>query len=55
MKAPQSEIIYQNSNKTVAVKLNAESLWAESLWLDAHKIAKIFDVDRTVLVKHLQN
>lgn len=51
MKKPQSEIvIYQNSNKTVEVKLNAETLW-----LDAHKIAEIFGVDRTVVVKHLQN
>jgi len=51
MKKPQSQIvIYQNSNKTVEVKLNAESLW-----LDAHKISEIFDVDRTVVVRHLQN
>lgn len=51
MKKPQAEIvIYQSSNKTVEVRLNGETLW-----LDAHQIAKIFDVDRTVIVKHLQN
>lgn len=27
----------------------------ETIWLDAHKIAYLFDVDRTVIVKHIRN
>lgn len=27
----------------------------ESLWLDAHQMASIFDIDRTVVVKHIAN
>jgi prophage maintenance system killer protein len=53
MKKPQSEIvIYQTQNKKSQVELH---LQGESLWLDAHRIAEIFGVDRTVIVKHIQN
>jgi hypothetical protein len=27
----------------------------DTVWLDAHLIAKIFDIDRTVIVKHIGN
>lgn len=30
-------------------------LEAKTVWIDAHSIAKIFDVDRTVIVKHIGN
>ena len=53
MKNPQSEIIIyktKDGKNSVEVKLSKETIW-----LDAHKIAAIFDVDRTVIVKHLQN
>ena len=26
-----------------------------TVWLDAHLIAEIFDIDRTVIVKHIRN
>jgi len=25
------------------------------VWLDAHQMARIFDIDRTVIVKHIRN
>ncbi len=30
-------------------------LTEETVWIDAHAIARIFDVDRTVIVKHIGN
>ncbi len=30
-------------------------LTGETVWIDAHAIAKVFDVDRTVIVKHIGN
>ena len=41
-------IIYQTDDKKIEVKLKAETLW-----LDAHKMAELFGVDRTVIVKHI--
>lgn len=44
-------VIYQSpSGPDIKVKLEQDSVW-----LDAHLIAKIFDVDRTVIVKHIGN
>ncbi len=43
-------IIYENKNKKIEV-----SLKKETVWLDAHKMAYLFDVDRTVIVKHIRN
>jgi len=43
-------IIYQDENKKIEV-----SLKEETIWLDAHKMAYLFDVDRTVIVKHIKN
>jgi len=51
MKKPQSQIvIYQNSNKTVEVKLSAETLW-----LSLQQIADLFDRDKSVISRHLTN
>jgi hypothetical protein len=30
-------------------------LTEETVWIDAHAIARIFDVDRTVIIKHIGN
>ena len=43
-------IIYHDKGKKIEV-----SLREETIWLDAHKIAYLFDVDRTVIVKHIRN
>ncbi len=45
-------IIYQTSKKEVDLKVRFEN---ETLWLDAHQIAKIFNVNRPAIVKHIQN
>ena len=42
--------IYEADDKKIEV-----SLKKESIWLDAHRIAYLLDVDRTVVVKHIQN
>ncbi|GMT43569.1 MAG: hypothetical protein IEMM0003_0388 [bacterium] len=42
--------IYEAGDKKIEV-----SLKKESIWLDAHRIAYLLDVDRTVIVKHIQN
>lgn len=49
---PESKniVIYRDKNKKVEVNFEKETVW-----LDAHKIAYIFDVDRTVIVKHINN
>lgn len=44
-------VIYKSSNgPEIQVKLEQDSVW-----LDAHLIAKLFDIDRTVVVKHIRN
>lgn len=52
MKNQSQIIIYKSKDgkNSVEVKLSKESAW-----LDTHKIASIFDVDRTVILKHIQN
>lgn len=45
-------IIYQTPDKMVQVNV---SLDKETIWLDAHQMGKIFGVDRTVAVKHINN
>ncbi len=42
--------IYEAGDKEIEVFLKKESIW-----LDAHQIAYLLDVDRTVIVKHIQN
>ena len=43
-------IIYQDKNKKIEVQVKEETLW-----LDAHQIAFLFDVQRPAIVKHIRN
>ena len=43
-------IIFEDKDKKIEVQLKEEVLW-----LDAHRLAELFDVDRTVIVKHIRN
>jgi len=43
-------IIYQDGNKKIDVQLKEETLW-----LNAHQLAELFEIDRTVIVKHIKN
>ena len=44
-------IIYETSKKEVGLKVRFEN---ETLWLDAHQMAEVFDVNRPAIVKHIQ-
>ncbi len=50
MKIENQLVIFEDKDKKVEVQLKEETLW-----LDAHKIAYLFNVDRTVIVKHIRN
>ena len=50
MKLENQLVIFEDKDKKVEVQLKEETLW-----LDAHKIAYLFNVDRTVIVKHIRN
>jgi hypothetical protein len=52
MKKPSEIIIYKNQNGQNQIDVRLEN---ETIWLDAHQLGSIFDVDRTVIVKHIQN
>ncbi len=45
-------IIYQSADKKVRIDVSLEN---ETVWLDAHQMAKVFGIDRTVVVKHVNN
>lgn len=45
-------IIYKPKVGGIEIKVKFQD---ETVWLDAHQTAKIFDVDRTVIVKHIRN
>ena len=45
-------VIYQTSKKEVELKVRLEK---ETVWLDAHQIAWVFDVNRPAVVKHINN
>ncbi len=45
-------IIYQISKKEVELKVRLEK---ETVWLNAHQMAQIFDVNRPAIVKHINN
>ncbi|HUS49843.1 MAG TPA: virulence protein RhuM/Fic/DOC family protein, partial [Candidatus Paceibacterota bacterium] len=45
-------VIYLLKSGEVEVKVKLEK---ETIWLNAHQIAQIFDIDRTVIVKHIHN
>jgi len=44
--------IYQTSKNEVDLKVRLEK---ETVWLDAHQMALIFDVNRPAIVKHINN
>jgi prophage maintenance system killer protein len=46
------EILIYRSRGGPEIEVKLEQ---ETVWLDAHLIAKLFDVDRTVVVKHINN
>ena len=52
-KIPDNQItVYQTSDG----KINIEVLYAnENIWLPQKRMAELFDVDRTVVTKHLGN
>ena len=45
-------IIYQTSKNEVKLDVRFKN---ETVWLDAHQMAKIFNINRTVIVKHISN
>ena len=45
-------IIYKTSKNKVDLKVRFEN---ETVWLDAHQISNLFDVNRPAIVKHIQN
>ena len=45
-------IIYKTAKNEVKLDVRLEK---ETIWLDAHQMSKIFNVDRTVIVKHTIN
>ena len=50
MKEQTEIVIYQDRKRKIEVELKQETLW-----LDAHKMAELLAVDRTVIVKHIGN
>ena len=46
----QDIVIYREKDKKIEVQLRQETLW-----LNAHQLAELFGVDRTVIVKHIRN
>ncbi len=45
-------VIYRTAKKEVELKVRLEK---ETVWLDAHQMAQVFSIDRTVIVKHIRN
>ncbi len=45
-------IIYQTSKKEVSFEVRLKK---ETVWLDAHQMALVFDVNRPAIVKHINN
>lgn len=45
-------IIYRSPDGKTDLQVKFEN---ETVWLDAHQIALVFDIDRTVIVKHINN
>ena len=45
-------VIYKPKGKEVEIRVKLKK---ETIWLNAHQIAQIFNIDRTVVVKHIQN
>ncbi len=47
-----SIVIYKTKNKQIQLEVKLEK---ETVWLDAHQIAILFDVNRPAIVKHINN
>jgi len=45
-------IIYQAENGRATLEVRLEQ---ETIWLDAHQMAKLFERDRSVIVRHIRN
>ena len=45
-------VIYQVSKNKTSIEVRLEK---ETIWLDAHKIAAVFNVERPAIVKHISN
>ena len=45
-------VIYRPKGGDVKFDVRFEK---DTIWLDAHQMAQIFDIDRTVVVKHVRN
>jgi death-on-curing family protein len=52
MKKSSEILIYKNEDNKNEIEIQLKD---ETIWLDAHQLAAIFGVDRTVIVKHIQN
>jgi len=45
-------VIYQTAKNEVELSVRLEK---ETIWLDAHQMGQIFDVDRPAIVKHIND
>jgi prophage maintenance system killer protein len=45
-------LLYRTEDGQVQVEVNLQK---ETVWLDAHQMAKLFDRDRTVILRHISN
>ena len=45
-------VIYKASGGSISLEVKLQK---ESVWLDAHQMARLFDRDRTVIVRHIRN
>ncbi len=52
MKTENQIVIYTSPKTGTQVEIKFDK---EQIWLDTHKISEIFDVDRTVIVRHIGN
>jgi len=50
--ATQDIVIYQTKDGSSQLKVRLKE---DTLWLDAHQIAELFERDRTVIVRHIRN
>lgn len=48
----KGEIQIYKTNSGIEIQVNLDK---ETVWLDAHLIAKLFDVNRPAIVKHIKN
>ena len=48
----KGEIVIYKTSQGPEIRVKLEK---DTIWLDAHLMAQLFNVDRTVIVKHIQN